>query len=71
MNEYVLAAIIGLDEAEALLAVEPLHCSAAHERSSAKVCDGETQPTCMVRFGGGRQSSTRFAAKPSRPANLN
>lgn len=35
MDEYVLAAVIGLDKAEALLIVEPLHCSVAHGCSFA------------------------------------
>src|SRR5215204_1478712 len=34
MDEEVLRAVIGGDEAEALLVVEPLHCSCSHVNSS-------------------------------------
>jgi hypothetical protein len=31
MNEYIVAAVVGLDETKALLAIEPLNCTRSHK----------------------------------------
>ena len=71
MNEHILAAIIRLDEAEAFLAIEPLHCSVAHGFSFAKsvyLTASRTKPTLLLRCGERSQSGTLFAVRPSRSA---
>jgi hypothetical protein len=36
MDEHVLAAVVGLDEAEALLRIKPLYCTNLHSRSLSR-----------------------------------
>src|ERR1051326_5126866 len=64
VHEYVLAAIIGLDESEALLAVEPFHSALRHmtllsdARVWSRACAGSAVTS---RFG--RRSSVRRARR--------
>src|SRR6516225_3324016 len=41
VDEHVLAAVVGRDEPEALLAVEPLHCALCH-----LLCSPSVEPCC-------------------------
>jgi hypothetical protein len=68
VHEDILAAIIRLDEAEAFLAVEPLHGSLRHVALLSDTCVlRPTQP--VVRdLEESRQSGAECAARPSRSA---
>jgi hypothetical protein len=64
VNEYVLAAINGLDESKALLAVEPLHGSCDHllvPLDIEKACVGFAPNGIAVRdFARRLQTSSRY-----------
>src|SRR3954468_8449843 len=47
VDEQVLGAVIGNDEAEPFVVAEPLHCAGAHYRSSIKTCAVRSRRSCI------------------------
>jgi len=62
VNENVRSAIIGLDEAKALLTVEPFHSSVSHVTLQAKLEEGPIRGPDRSMFGRSRQR-LRFQSK--------
>src|SRR6185312_7671833 len=68
MHEDILAAIVRLNEAEALLAVKPLYGSRRHGSLSSGTCVNEPRVNAAGSYrdwGECRQTCTLFAARPS------
>ena len=72
MHEYILTAVCGGNEAEALGVVEPLYCSCNHENTSIWLnCDGlqfipesERGSNCRRNLGGTTELTERSALQP-------
>src|SRR4051794_11681962 len=74
VDEEVLATVVGRDEAEALVVVEPLHGSGRHEKSSTAYVHCERGGSCLAATTAGAEHGwrrTRRARHEHAPAYSN
>src|SRR6185295_4557902 len=71
MDEHVLAAVIRLDEAEALGAVEPLHCSRSHGSylSQTSVLPAKVRPAVEFAYFRDQVSKAGRQLQAARPSH--
>src|SRR5271165_2812627 len=75
MNEGVLAAVVGLDEAEALLRVKPLHCANRHDdpfrmRAFSRGANNRRRNQVSIFRGSSSERANISTRSKSRPAEF-